>query len=63
MAEGLITLPDTVFILNVNDVSFCADPGYVPGQPQVEFDGKHGDYTLLPTFTLTHIPRASCMTG
>jgi len=50
LAEGLITLPDTVFILNVNDVSFCADPGFVPGQPQVEFDGVHGKDTLLPTF-------------
>ncbi len=49
MAEGLITLPDTVFILNVNDVSFCADPGYVPGQPQVEFDGTHGSYTRVQT--------------
>ena len=39
LAEGEITLPDTVFILNVNDVSFCADPGWVPGQLQVQFDG------------------------
>ena len=39
LAQGEITLPDTVFILNVNDVSFCADPGWEPGKPQVQFDG------------------------
>ena len=49
MAEGDITLPDTVFILNVNDVSFCADPGYIPGQPQVEFDGKRSNCKFIHT--------------
>ena len=28
---GDFSLPDTVFILNVNDFSFCADPGFIPG--------------------------------
>ena len=32
MDSGELTLPDTVFIFNVNDVSFCAPLHFVPGE-------------------------------
>ena len=32
MDGGEFSLPDTVFIVNIADVSFCTDPGFVPGK-------------------------------